>query len=271
MATSNIEFPRVVTVYENREKALAKLDSIKFTYGMPACIRHYSEGSTRMLLAVGTGDGIGRYQLMNVSKIDSSYYYVVKNNKSESDEDAIDRATIGKDLSTGDIIQVITQKDGKTINTATYIFSGLRWEPLVKVIESSKVIVEECSLGSNLPLNVVINELIRLAGEGQVSWSNSSDFIITDNITPEGLKERIMHLRLHSPGVGEAGNAICRKEGGLYVEDKGEEINYLHNKIKEVQETISNIQNKWNVDNESLVYDKTSNTYKVGKVDGGII
>ena len=95
---AKIEFPRVLNIYETKEKAIIKLDTVHFSYGMPAVVRYKDShtGSSRCIFAIGIDDGIGKYRIANDNE-NVSYYSCVRF-REETDEEASEEEKEGKDL-----------------------------------------------------------------------------------------------------------------------------------------------------------------------------
>lgn len=271
---AKIEFPKVLNVYETQEKAIIKLDTIRFSYGMPAVIRYKDKysGSTRCIFAIGIDDGIGKYRVVNDNE-HVSYYSAVRY-REETDEETIQRTFYGKEVKAGDIFQLVTLKGGKTIDTTTYIYSGKSWESLVNMISASKIILNIPALGEGLSLDDVLSDMLNKIASGGISWSSDSDLIFSEVI--DGDENSIVKIKaalnLYNPLPGELPNAIIRKNNNqLYVADYSGDIYNVTRKVVDIENTIKNIQKQWNVDNNSIIYDEFSGTYRVGKVDGGNI
>ncbi len=268
---AKIEFPRVVTIYDSKDKAIIKLNSIRFAYGMPAVIRYKDpSGSIRCIFAVGINDGIGEYRIVNPNE-QVGYYSAVRF-RSETDTEVIDRTMLGKEINAGDIFQVVTQKSGKVIDTTTYIYSGKTWEALVSMIDASKVILNLSELGEGLTLDDVLNDMLTKIASGGINWDQGGDVIFADITDEDGIRRIRASLNLYTPGIGEYPNAIIKKNSNeLYVPDRSADITNVANRVTDVEAAIKSIQEreKWKVDNTSLIYDSLSGTYMVGKVDGG--
>lgn len=266
---AKIEFPRVVTIYDSKDKAMIKLNSIKFTYGMPAVIRYKDpSGSIRCIFAVGINDGIGSYRIVNQNE-QVGYYSSVRF-RSETDTEVIDRTVLGKEINAGDIFQVVTQKSGKVIDTTTYIYSGKSWEALINMIDASKIILDLPELGEGLALDDVLNDMLTKIASGGINWDQGGDVIFSDITGEDGIRKVRASLNLYSPGIGEYPNAIIKKNSNeLYVPDRSADITNVANRVAEVESAIKGIQDRWKVDNTSLLYDSFTGTYSVGRVDGG--
>lgn len=271
---AKIEFPRVLNVYEAKEKAIVKLDTIRFSYGMPAVVRYKDKytSAVRCLFAVGIDDGIGKYRIVNDNE-NVSYYSAVRY-REETDEETIQRTFYGKEVNAGDIFQLVTIKGGKTIDTTTYVYTGKSWEPLVDMISASKIILNIPALGEGLALDDVLSDMLNKIAAGGISWSLDSDLIFSEVIEDDenSIVKVKAALNLYTPLSGELPNAIVRKnKNQLYVADYSNDIYNVTRKVVDIENTIKNIQRQWNVDNNSIVYDEFSGTYRVGKVDGGNI
>lgn len=271
---AKIEFPRVLNIYETKERAIIKLDTIRFSYGMPAVVRYKDShtGSSRCIFAIGIDDGLGKYRIANDNE-NVSYYSCVRF-RDETDEEAIQRTFYGKEVNAGDIFQLVTLKGGKTIDTTTYIFSGKAWESLVNMINASKIILNLPELGEGLALDDVLSDMLNKIAAGGISWHPNSDLIFSEVI--EGDENSVVKIKaalnLYSPLPGEYPNALIRKNTNqLYVADRSGDIENMSRKMIDIENTIKSMQNKWNVDNSSIVFDEFSGTYRVGKVDGGNI
>lgn len=268
---AKIEFPRVLNIYETKEKAIIKLDTIRFSYGMPAIVRYKDTytGNPRCIFAIGIDDGLGKYRIANDNE-NVSYYSCVRF-RDETDEEAIQRTFYGKEVNAGDIFQLVTLKSGKTVDTTTYIFSGKAWESLVNMISASKIILDLPGLGEGLALDDVLSDMLNKISSGSISWHPDSDLVFDSVSDKDGIIKIKAALNLYSPIPGEYPNAIIRRNiNQLYVADRSGDIETMSKKITEIENTIKNIQqNKWNVDNSSIVFDDFSRTYRVGKVDGG--
>lgn len=269
---AKIEFPRVLNIYETKEKAIVKLDTIQFTYGMPAVIRYKdsSTGAPRCILAVGTDDGFGKYRIVN-SNEKVSYYSTVRY-REETDKESIERTFYGKEVNAGDIFQLVTLKNGKTVDTVSYIYSGKSWEPLVNMISASRVILNLKELGEGLTLDDVLDDMLTKIASGGITWSEDSDILFEDVTNDENIKKIRASFNLYTPLAGEYPNAIIKKnKNQLYAPDYSGELIDLGRKLSDVESTLKNIQtqNKWAVDNSSIIFDDLTKTYMVGKVDGG--
>ena len=268
---AKIEFPRVVTIYDSKDKAIIKLNSIRFAYGMPAVIRYKDpSGSIRCIFAVGINDGIGEYRIVNQNE-QVGYYSAIRF-RNETDSEVIDRTVLGKEINAGDIFQVVTQKSGKIIDTTTYIYSGKTWEALVNMIDASKIILDLPELGEGLALDDVLSDMLTKIASGSINWDQGGDVIFSNITGEDGIHRVRASLNLYTPGIGEYPNAIIKKNSNeLYVPDRSADITNVANRVVEVEAAIKSMQEKekWKVDNTSLVYDSFSGTYRVGKVDGG--
>jgi hypothetical protein len=266
---AKIEFPRVVTIYDSKDKAMIKLNSIRFTYGMPAIIRYKDpSGNIRCIFAVGINDGIGTYRIVN-SNEQVGYYSAVRF-RDETDVEVIERVTSGKEINAGDIFQVVTQKSGKVIDTNTYIYSGKSWEVLVNMINASKIILNIPELGEGLLLNDVLSDILTKISSGNINWDQRGDVIFSSVVGEDDITRIRASLKLYSPSIGEYPNAIIKKNSNeLYVPDRSTDITNITNRVADVESAIKNIQDRWKVDNTSLIYDSFTGTYSVGKVDGG--
>ncbi len=271
---AKIEFPKVVNIYETLEKAMIKLNTIRFSYGMPAVIRYKDKysGAVRCILAMGIDEGVGNYRIVN-NDGGVSYYSGTRQGK-ETDEEVIERIIDNKEVNSGDIFQIVTLKNGKTVDTTTYIYSGKAWEALVNIINASKIILSLPGLGEGLSLDDVISDILTRIASGGITWSKNSDLIFSEVF--EGDDNSILAVRaalnLYEPETGEYPNALIRKnKNQLYVADHSNDINNISRKIIDLENTINGIQKQWNIDNKSIVFDEFSGVYKVGKIDGGKI
>lgn len=267
---AKIEFPRVLNIYETKEKAIIKLDTINFSYGMPAVVR-YKDTFTReprCIFAIGIDEGLGKYRIAN-SEENVSYYSCVRF-RDETDQEAIERTFYGKEVNAGDIFQLVTLKNGKAIDTTTYIFSGKAWESLVNMINASKIILNIPGLGDGLSLDDVLNDMMNKITSGGISWHSDSDLVFTNVTDEDGVSKIKAALNLYTPLPGEYPNAIIKRNTNqLYVADRSSDIDNVTRKVADIESTLKSIQTKWPVDNSSIVFDEFSGTYRVGRVDGG--
>lgn len=268
---AKIEFPRVVNIYDTRDKALMKLDSITFTYGMPAVIRYKDDNNNiRCMFAVGINDGIGAYRIINTDQ-STSYYGCTRLNE-ESDESAITRTVYGRILNPGDIIQISTQKGGKTVDTITYVYSGVRWESLSNIIDASKIIVTTIGAEDNeihTSLDLIIQEIYDKIAKGGIEWHKDSDINFTQ-IDEEGAMKIKASLKFYTPSENEYPNALLRRGGGaLYVEDRSSDMNDMIKRVTSVENSIRELRDKWKMDGKSILYNESTGAYEVGTVDGG--
>lgn len=268
---AKIEFPRVINIFDSRDKALIKLDSITFSYGMPAVVRYKdSESNVRCLFAIGINDGIGAYRIINTDQ-DTSYYSCIRFSE-EADENAIARTTYGRILNPGDIIQIVTQNNGKTVDTITYVFSGVKWESLTSIIDASKIIVtskgdEDQDIHTSL--DQVIQEIFDRLAKGGIEWHAESDLTFAQVIVNNSQQIKAS-LRFYEPKENEYPNALQRKEDGkIYVEDRTRDLNSMITRITSVEASLREMNEKWKMDGKSLIYNQSTGEFEVGTVDGG--
>lgn len=127
---SEIILPKVTVVYPNRKSATDKLNSINFSYGMPAVIRYRELGvqGLQCLLAIGTGDGLGEYRLIGEPSLSGggggNLYQFTKSN---TPSDITFLKIYVESPRKGDIA-IINRESGERY---FYIYTGLLWISLV--------------------------------------------------------------------------------------------------------------------------------------------
>ena len=174
---AEFKFPRVLNIYESREEAIAKLNTIKFNYGEPALIRYYKtvSGSKRtfVIQAIGisniTGSGAGAYTIVSDTQwsndledgayvppeiepeVPSKVYTITKQSLNVTDSEALESFFTG-DLvpARGDVAIIITAVDGVTYSQAPYMYqvTGANeedavWNALIGEFDASKVILQD--------------------------------------------------------------------------------------------------------------------------------
>lgn len=256
-------FDRLEKIYDSRESALDKLNTITFDYAEAAVVRYRKNSELYILLVIGNGSG---YEIIadSVSFGESGseipgggkVYIIQRPNDSKTDLELIEEEVGNKIPEGGDVSVISTIVDGEIFDRIAYIYNDdtKYWEPITGKVDANKVILnDDIQLSGNY---TSIGNLNKSDGvwrtKGKSVWEAFNE-LLDKTVDPIVSKEPKVVLEAIKTGLVEVGSTI---QQGYNLKFTDGEYN-AGGIIEKIEANISNTVIKYGNENWELSQGET--------------